>query len=144
MKATPDLAGRVEVRPIGKSHRKEWVVFVPDGNIYRGCPSAEKPQESQVVLRHQGPASNGSKSIRRLKTATKSPARQEHQACSQIKLSVALLQAGMSVMATVKKSHFRRDGAKPPDDFYRRCAEMRAPHIFCLVGGTNRLRDGLE
>ncbi|OHV26554.1 hypothetical protein BBJ66_00620 [Rhizobium sp. RSm-3] len=66
MKATPDLAGRVEACPIDKSHRKEWVVFMPDGNINNGCPSAEKPWESQVVLRHQGPASNGSKSIRNI------------------------------------------------------------------------------
>ncbi|MBB3645107.1 hypothetical protein FHX14_001277 [Rhizobium sp. BK619] len=64
MKAPPDLAGRIEVRPIGQSHRKEGVVFMPDGNIYSGCPSAEKPWENQVVSRHQGPASNGSKSIR--------------------------------------------------------------------------------
>ena len=64
MKAAPDLTGRIEVRSIGKSHRKERVVFLPDGNIYCGCPSAEKPWENQVVSRHQGPASNGSKSIR--------------------------------------------------------------------------------
>jgi hypothetical protein len=64
MKAAPDLAGRVEVRPIGKAYRKEWVVFMPNGNIYGGCPRGEKPEESQVVLRHQGPASNGLKSIR--------------------------------------------------------------------------------
>ena len=64
MKTPPDLAGRIEVRPIGKSHRKEGVVFMPDGNINSGCPSAEKPWENQVVSRHQGPASNGLKSIR--------------------------------------------------------------------------------
>jgi hypothetical protein len=37
---------------------------MPNGNIYGGCPRGEKPEESQVVLRHQGPASNGLKSIR--------------------------------------------------------------------------------
>jgi len=47
MKAAPDLAGRIELCPIGKADRQEWVVFMPNGNICGGCPGGEKPQESQ-------------------------------------------------------------------------------------------------